>query len=309
MPSARSPKPGAMIAPGCAMQLLGHERLGGQQQRRHRRRVLERQPRDPHRVDHALLEQVAELAGRARSGRGPRASRAPGRSSPARRSRRWRRSSTAARRARSGRSPRHARSRRRARAPSSAPRRRAATRYRRPGRLPRTSPPASPPASPRCAGSAPSTRRSDGAPTRITARFAESRAIRSCRISMSRSWTARASSDPQLRQPALDRLGRAAALDERALVRGGDHARAPCRSARASRRRATARPPRRSRCRRRTRRGRRDAGCAGARSPGARTATASASRARCWARACPSALRLGRSRTGSPAAAARCRPR
>ena len=79
-PSARSPNPGAMIAPGWAMQLLGDERLGRQQQRGDRRRVLERQPRHAHRVDHAGLEQVAELAGERVQAVAVGHRRAPGRS-------------------------------------------------------------------------------------------------------------------------------------------------------------------------------------------------------------------------------------
>ena len=76
-PSARSPKPGAMTAPGwLGDQLLGDERLRGQHQRRHRRGVLEAQARDPDRVDHALLEQVAEVAGQRVEAVARRASRA-----------------------------------------------------------------------------------------------------------------------------------------------------------------------------------------------------------------------------------------
>ena len=62
-PSARSPKPGAMIAPGWADELLGDERLGREHQRGDRRGVLDRQPGDAERVDDAVGEQVAELAG------------------------------------------------------------------------------------------------------------------------------------------------------------------------------------------------------------------------------------------------------
>ncbi len=63
MPSARSPKPGAMIAPGWAISSSATSASVVSSERRDRRGVLQRQARHAHRVDDALLDEVAELAG------------------------------------------------------------------------------------------------------------------------------------------------------------------------------------------------------------------------------------------------------
>ena len=61
-PLSEVPEPGCNDRPWLGDQLLGDYGLGGQQERRDRRRVLEGQPRDPHRVDHPLLDEVSEAS-------------------------------------------------------------------------------------------------------------------------------------------------------------------------------------------------------------------------------------------------------
>ncbi len=63
MPSARSPKPGAMMAPGLTDHALHDRGLGGDEQRGDRRRALQRRAGDLERIDHALVEHVAVFAG------------------------------------------------------------------------------------------------------------------------------------------------------------------------------------------------------------------------------------------------------
>ena len=63
MPSARSPKPGAMMAPGLTDHLLDDRRLGRDEQRGDGRRALQRRAGDLERVDHTLVEHVAVFAG------------------------------------------------------------------------------------------------------------------------------------------------------------------------------------------------------------------------------------------------------
>ena len=239
--------PGAMIAPGWAISSSATSASVVSSSAATDAACSRRQPRHADRVDHALLEQVAELAGERVRGRGRRASRAPGRSPPGRRSRRWRRSSTAARLStrRTISAPRRVvaleleRVERRAR--------RAAARCRRRARCPR-------PTAAWVAASAPSVRRRrssehdlgrradadhgerGGEPREALLQDLDVALVRRARELVA-----------DLGQPRLDRLARAAALDERASSRAVTitrRARAEVLAAR--RRRASARPPRRS---------------------------------------------------------------
>ena len=63
MPSARSPKPGAMIAPGLPMTSSTISGLGGDQQGRDGGGALQRRAGDLERVDDAVVEHVAVFAG------------------------------------------------------------------------------------------------------------------------------------------------------------------------------------------------------------------------------------------------------
>ena len=289
MPSARSPKPGAMIAPGCAISSSATSASVVSSSAATDAACSKRQPRHPHRVDHALLEQVAELARQrvqpVAGGHRPHlvdrrlavVARVGG--DPVQR---------LAQHAR-GRSPRRARSRRSRSARRARPPR-AAARSRLPGRRPRTPPPAWPPARPRCAGSAPSSAGSVGAPTRITARFADEPRdplLEDLDVALV---DGAAELHAQLREAPGDGLGGPAAFDERAVVGGHDDPPRRAEVLAARRRSASARPPRRSRCRRRTPRGRRGAGSRRWPKPGARTATASSVRCCVLATSMPSAL-------------------
>ena len=63
MPSARSPKPGAMMAPGLPTTCSTICRLRRNQQRSNRSRALESRTGDLERVDHALVEHIAVFTG------------------------------------------------------------------------------------------------------------------------------------------------------------------------------------------------------------------------------------------------------
>ena len=192
-PSARSPKPGAMIAPGWAISSSAttasvvSSSAATEAAFSSVSRVTRTGSITP------LVEQVAELAGQRVQAAGPRASPAPGRSPRRRRSPRWWRSSTAARTAPAARGRRRSRSRPRARG----------RRARASARSSAVPPPGTIPSATaaRVAASAPSVRwrfslstTSVGAPTWITASFEDSLASRSRATSRSFSCGARSAS-------------------------------------------------------------------------------------------------------------------
>ena len=212
--------------------LLGHQRVGGEQQAGDGRAVLPGRS-EPPAAGRRSPSRPCCRAGRTgrrtrRRGRARRTRRPPRR----RRSPRWRRSAWPARTAPGGRSRRRSRSRPVTSASPSVTLRRA----RRPRAAAPTPPPATMPSAiaARVADSASSTRcRSSfssaevGAPTRITATRPDSAPIRSVSTSSSMPNVARSSSARICAEPELDRLGRPAAADDRGAVGVDPHLAGP----------------------------------------------------------------------------------